>query len=336
MMPSLRRRRRPRVAIAALLTCCTPCVALHLPTRRGVAATQRPAQTARAAAAAVLDEKPPVAVGAEPPVVVDAVDALDIVVVDDTKPQRAAKQRRRPEAQGPIPTLVLPGDTLDDAPHMALAVAASFLASLWGVVHNAQYVARATTLIAVAAGFLGAELFSGVFHWATDNYGSLETPVFGPACAAFQGHHGAPWTITHRSTFNNVHKIARMAGPLALLAGVLMKPFAAIATSVLLWGQVCAQEAHRWSHVPPSSQPSFVRRLQACGLLLSSEEHGRHHRSPYAEHYCILFGGLNPLLDRSGIFRWMEKIVYRWNGVEPNSWKDPIGGPAVKARALGL
>merc|ERR1712094_147566 len=78
----------------------------------------------------------------------------------------------------------------------------------------------------------------------------------------FQGHHGAPWTITHRSTMNNVHKIARMAGPLALVAGALMKPFAAIATSVLLWGQVCAQEAHRWSHVPPSSQPSFVRRLQ--------------------------------------------------------------------------
>ena len=100
--------------------------------------------------------------------------------------------------------------------------------------------------------------------------------------------------------------------------------------------QVCAQEAHRWSHVPPSSQPSFVRRLQACGLLLSSEEHGRHHRSPYAEHYCILFGGLNPLLDRSGIFRWMERIVYKLNGVEPNCWKDPVGGPAVRARALGL
>ena len=313
------RRRRPRVAAAAvLLTCCTqPCVALHLPTRR-------PARSARAAAAAVLDEKPPVAIVEVP----DALDAVDVAAV--------AKRRRRPEAQGPIPTLVLPGDTLDDEPHMALAVAASFLASLWGVIHNAQYVAKATALIAVAAGFLGAELFSGVFHWATDNYGSLETPVFGPACAAFQGHHGAPWTITHRSTFNNVHKIARMAGPLALLAGVLMRPFAAIFTSVLLWGQVCAQEAHRWSHVPPSSQPSFIRRLQACGLLLSSEEHGRHHRSPYAEHYCILFGGLNPLLDRSGIFRWMEKVVYRWNGVEPNSWKDPIGGPAVKARALGL
>ena len=72
------RRRRPRVAAAAvLLTCCTqPCVALHLPTRR-------PARTiARAAAAAVLDEKPPVAIVEVP----DALDAVDVAAV--------AKRRR--------------------------------------------------------------------------------------------------------------------------------------------------------------------------------------------------------------------------------------------------
>ena len=225
-MPLRPMRRRPRVAATvAFLTCCTPCVALRLPARLARPGTAR--------ATAVLDETPPA-------VVVDAVDALDIVVVDDTAPQLVdvTRAKRRPEAQGPVPTLVLPGDTLNDEPHMALAVAASFLASLWGVIHNAAFVTKTTTLAAVATGFVGAELFSGVFHWATDNYGSLETPVFGPACAAFQGHHGAPWTITHRSTFNNVHKIARMACPLALLAGVLMKPFAAIATSVLLFGQV--------------------------------------------------------------------------------------------------
>ena len=65
------RRRRPRVAATAalLLTCCTPCVALHLPTRR-------PARTiARAAAAAVLDEKPSVAVVEVP----EALDAVDVI-----------------------------------------------------------------------------------------------------------------------------------------------------------------------------------------------------------------------------------------------------------------
>ena len=310
------RRRRPRVVVAAVAAAClTQTAALRTPGVR----LRRPTRTALDAAA-VIEKPPPV---------LDAVDAPDAVAV-----VAVAQPPRRPEAQGPVPTLALPGDTLDDEAHMALAVGASCLASLWGVLHNARYVAPATTACAIVAGLVGAELFSGVFHWATDNYGSINTPVFGQACAAFQGHHGAPWTITHRSTINNVHKVSRATGVLSLLAGVLLKPFHAIAMSVLLLGQVGAQEAHRWSHVPPSSQPKFIRRLQTSGLLLSSVEHGKHHRSPYAEHYCILFGGLNALLDRSGVFRWLERRVFLWNGVEPNSWKDPIGGPAVKARAL--
>jgi Lipid desaturase domain len=40
-----------------------------------------------------------------------------------------------------------------------------------------------------------------------DNYGSLQTPVMGPIIAAFQGHHGSPWTITYRGFANNVHKV---------------------------------------------------------------------------------------------------------------------------------
>ena len=64
---------------------------------------------------------------------------------------------------------------------------------------------------------MAGELFSGTFHWATDNYGRLETPVVGFACAAFQGHHLAPWTISHRSFPNNVYKIAAATLPLFLL-----------------------------------------------------------------------------------------------------------------------
>ena len=38
-------------------------------------------------------------------------------------------------------------------------------------------------LLGVLFGGLVGELFSGTFHWATDNYGSIETPVVGFACA---------------------------------------------------------------------------------------------------------------------------------------------------------
>ena len=45
---------------------------------------------------------------------------------------------------------------------------------------------------AVLCGFVFADFGSGVFHWATDNYGSDKTPVLGGVIAAFQvktSHH---------------------------------------------------------------------------------------------------------------------------------------------------
>lgn len=34
-----------------------------------------------------------------------------------------------------------------------------------------------------------ADFASGVYHWAVDNYGSSETPVFGSQIAGFQVRH---------------------------------------------------------------------------------------------------------------------------------------------------
>jgi ubiquitin-conjugating enzyme E2 variant len=236
----------------------------------------------------------------------------------------------------PPPELTLPGDTLDQRPAHVAYVAAATAATAGVVVDAAHHLGSpAATAAAAAAGLLGAELFSGVFHWATDNYGSLETPVVGAACAAFQGHHLAPWTITYREPCNNVYKIARAATPFVVLSA-LAPPAAALALALTFYGQTVAQECHKWAHVPPSAQPRAVRLLQRSGLALSVKEHGKHHKSPYGAHYCILSGALNPLLDASGFFRALEKFFYDRTGVEPNCWNELPYGPAVRARALGL
>lgn len=46
------------------------------------------------------------------------------------------------------------------------------------------------TAAGALAGFVIADLVSGVFHWSVDNYGDSNTPVFGTVIEAFQGHHG--------------------------------------------------------------------------------------------------------------------------------------------------
>ena len=74
----------------------------------------------------------------------------------------------------------------------------------------------------ILGSYIFGDLFSGIVHWATDNYGSRSTPIFGSVIEAFQGHHAAPWTITFRPFANNVFKIAYgvIAGTALTLFGI--------------------------------------------------------------------------------------------------------------------
>ena len=65
--------------------------------------------------------------------------------------------------------------------------------------------------------------------------------MVGFACAAFQGHHLAPWTISHRSVFNNVYKIGAATIPLMLTALAVLPPAGAAFVSVMLYCQLLAR-----------------------------------------------------------------------------------------------
>ena len=265
---------------------------------------------------------------------VDGMDEMALKLVEAS--DDASKFRPTRGADGRLePVLTLPGDTLETTPFMGYVTAASTILTLMVVVR--AFVMSTSALwpiLGVAmGGFLG-ELFSGCFHWATDNYGSLKTPVVGFACAAFQGHHLAPWTISHRTFPNNVYKIASATIPLIAAVICLLPPIGAATVAVMFYLQLVAQEFHRWTHTPPSLLPAWKKRLQRAGLALPMQMHIAHHKPPFDKHYCILTGRLNPVLDSSPIFFWrrLEAFFFRLNGQEPLSWKDP----KVKELALSL
>ena len=133
--------------------------------------------------------------------------------------------------------------------------------------------AEALLLIGVTVGTLVfSDAFSGVFHWATDNYGNKNTPVFGGVIDAFQGHHGNPWTITHRSFYNNVHKIARAAIPLlGLCCVVSASPEWRLFAVLFLNAQVMSQEFHKLAHEP--RPPKWAQALQKSNLAISKKVH---------------------------------------------------------------
>ncbi|KAG6491615.1 fatty acid desaturase 4, chloroplastic-like [Zingiber officinale] len=183
-------------------------------------------------------------------------------------------------------------------------------------------------LLAAYAGYVLADLASGVFHWAVDNYGGPSTPVFGSQIEAFQGHHRWPWTITRREFANNLHPLARAVIfsvlPIEALLDVTEAGAAAHAFVGTCAGCVMlSQQFHAWAHEKARRVPRAVAALQAAGVLVSRQMHGAHHRPPYNINYCIVSGAWNGVLDEYKVFEAMEMILFFRFAVRPRSWSEP-------------
>ncbi len=174
-------------------------------------------------------------------------------------------------------------------------------------------------------GALAADAVTGVVHWACDTWGSDRTRWLGSALIRdFRIHHRDPVAILSHDwvTVNAAPGVAACAG-LGLLAlpaaqsAVGARPFVYAAVLALLAFGGGANQLHQWAHAP--RPPRWVRALQRSGLLLSPRRHARHHAAEHTAAYCISTGWLNPLLDRVGAWRALERIVEAVTGVPPRS-----------------
>ncbi|KAL7547074.1 hypothetical protein ACHAWF_010388 [Thalassiosira exigua] len=239
----------------------------------------------------------------------------------------------RPKGKGA--SVVVEGDSLETTPQQIGIVSATFAGhALFGAnaIHtllsqtdvNVELTA-ATSLATIIASWVAADFGSGVLHWSVDNYGNGRTPVMGNIIAAFQGHHSAPWTITHRGFCNNVWKLCIPFGLPTVAAITLMAgeehPMVSLFFAVFCAMEIMSQELHKWSHMTKKEVPGWVNRIQDLGISIDRVSHAQHHMAPYAGNYCIVSGLCNDALDKSGFFRWMEHKVYEINGVESNAWK---------------
>jgi palmitoyl-[glycerolipid] 3-(E)-desaturase len=250
------------------------------------------------------------------PVLLDNEVSSDFTAESDS----AVKKIRK----GSEPEFAIAGDSTTETPTQVAVVAAHFGIMLINLVLAALVtpVASVVDIISLVATFalsvVIGDFGTGVFHWATDNYGSIKTPVFGSVCAAFQGHHVTPWTITFRSFANNVYKICYGTVPALLLVAVIpMEPLLKIFFTLFITWWMISQELHKFSHM--RSTPKTVKFFQDMGIILSKKEHGLHHTAPFEGHYCILTGVCNSFLDDSKFFRHMENLVFKFTGTAPTS-----------------
>lgn len=249
----------------------------------------------------------------------------------------------RPKGRGA--SIVVEGDSIETTPQQVGIVSATFAGQAFfaaNAIHglfsqtggNIEVTALASMSTVIASWIL-ADFGSGVFHWSVDNYGNGRTPVMGNIIAAFQGHHSAPWTITHRGFCNNVWKLCVPFGlptvaAITYLAGP-ENPMVSLSSSIFCFTEIMSQELHKWSHQTKKEVPGWVNTMQDLGISIGRVSHSKHHTAPYDGNYCIVSGLCNEALDNSGFFRRMEHIVYKMNGVESNAWKLD---PKLRARTL--
>lgn len=151
--------------------------------------------------------------------------------------------------------------------------------------------------IAALCGWLLADLFSGLVHWALDTFGSVRTPFFGPAfIRPFREHHADPAGMT-RHDFMEVNGASCLGClPLLLLALPLDGfPHALVVFTCL--GVLFTNQCHKWAHLPSGKSTFLIKKLQELGLVLRPAEHAKHHTPPYNSHYCTASGWLNRPLN---------------------------------------
>jgi ubiquitin-conjugating enzyme E2 variant len=151
-------------------------------------------------------------------------------------------------------------------------------------------------VIEAILGWLLADLFTGVFHWAEDSFGSETTPVLGQwLIAPNRLHHVNPLAFTEHGFLGRNQAAIVAAVVVGGLWTMLVGP--SVFMIVFLTGSAIANEVHFYAH-RPSLAPRVIRWAQSIGLCQSPKAHALHHRPPFTSNFCVLTDWLNPLLNK--------------------------------------
>lgn len=137
-------------------------------------------------------------------------------------------------------------------------------------------------------------------------------------------HHVDPQDITkHGFVETNASSCYPM--PLFIGVGLLITPdstMGQIYEWTIIFGVVLGiltNEIHKWAHMVHSKPHPIIRFLQNSRLILSHEEHHRHHQQEFDRSYCIINGWMNPFLEKIDYWRKLERLITRVTGAEPRS-----------------
>lgn len=204
---------------------------------------------------------------------------------------------------------------------VAIAIAFALLATLVGRIAFIASDFPWYALAAIPAGMLLADFMSGLVHWSADTWGSESMPILGKYLLhPFRVHHVNPADFLRRRFADTNGEVAMLTIPLLVaalwipLTSDLGVTFAVFCTAFLTLG-LMTNQVHQWAHMRRA--PLGVRQLQQLRLILSHEDHERHHCPPYAQNYCITTGWCNRPLSAIHFFPRLERCITWLTGIQP-------------------
>lgn len=154
-----------------------------------------------------------------------------------------------------------------------------------------------------------ADFLTGLMHWAEDTWlAPGQSPLLDRWITNDNiEHHRSPGKIRagHYWQTNKVCIVLAAVATVALLLANVRLWEAYVVLGLLSQ----SNQIHLWAHT--SRPPRIVGWLQQIGLLQSAKIHARHHKNPYASHFCTMTAFLNPLLDRIRFWRALEVVAVR-------------------------
>ena len=159
----------------------------------------------------------------------------------------------------------------------------------------------AVTLIAI-------DLVSGLVHWAEDTFGSEDTPVYGKWIVQPNViHHEQPAAFTKKSWLQSSWDLALTSGLIVLTAWLIGHLTWHVWLFAVLGAN--ANQLHKYAHMPRQKIPFFVRWFIDLRILQNANDHALHHTGDKNTAYCVITPYLNPVLDRLGFWRGLEKLT---------------------------
>jgi ubiquitin-conjugating enzyme E2 variant len=166
-------------------------------------------------------------------------------------------------------------------------------------------------MINLICALLVADFVSGIFHWWEDRYGNPDWPILGKYVVEPNiRHHQHPMLFCEGNYF--VRNWTALIP--SLIISVIFYYYGYYFWCLVFIFLSQSNEIHCWEHTKTNR---FIRFLQDCNILQDKKTHSLHHKRPYDTNYCVMTMFVNPILNATHFWYWLETVVYLVLRVKP-------------------